>query len=1129
MTFKRPGRGTSSSVSAAVGKICATLVMGAARLTLSLAMIIVVSGLVLFLRLTDGPVVLPGLNRYLVERANATSETIRVDVASLVLDLGDGSVPSGLEFHDVQVASPDGAQLFTIPRLRASFDFYDLMRGLVRPTRISVVSADAQFIRNLDGRIGFGLGSGDGVSLETADGAAATTDGRETLLKLINGIVGDAELAPEMSKLRVIEVLNARIAFTDRLAGGRMTARDATLRVRRDAGGATALLNVSGKGAAKGEIMRLVADRRAGAGITTVAGHFGQVDLKKLHSFLPALRVLDDIDTVAEGEISARFDADGRPISFTGRILAEQGTLSVDGETVAFDAATMGFKADMAKGLIEVTDALVSSPIGEGRASALIRLIQDRDGAVTAARAQVDVQEISLHGRALFDQPIWFDRGQIVAAWTPEGERIEIAESWLGRADLGIQFSGQVLLAESGLAADLRIGAESLDVRDLVRLWPRDAAANARRWINQNIRTGLLHDFTAEIRLRPGSELMAITAEFSNVTSSYIKGMSPIEDGAGEIFITLDEMHLAMRTASVKADGQTIALGGSSLLISDLMASETPADIRLKAAGATAAVLALIDQPPLELVRALGLDLRGVGGDAEVAARLKFPLLDALKVHDIEVDTQSVLRDTRLTLSLNGAQPVSVRADRLEVDANAEQMRLGGLASINGAPVTVSWREDYSKRPGRRKVRLVGKATPDLLRSVGMRDELLSDPVAVTLDLAQTGREPMTYDLDADLSEVSFRIAALDWSKPPGTGGRLTAKGRLGRELAIDQLGIEAPGLVANGTMAFWPDGRIKSALFERVVVPGRLDAGIQIDPGRDGVTDLRISGAMLDVSKILDGGGNGSDEAIRLRLDLGRLKVTESIVIRAAAGEITRARNGAASGRITGVLGPDAPVAIDLSIPAIGDGKITLRSPNAGAALRHADIYRGATGGELHVEARIPGGAEKGLSGQARILNVVVRSRSTFRNVLEDGGLRSAGEAVSGSGLSFRSVSIPFRYADGVVTVTDAIAVSPMLGLKMTGTLDENTEAVDLIGVLSPAYALTGALNEVPLLGQILSGGRGEGIVGMTFTLKGAMRDPNFSVNPLSLLAPGFLRKIFSGGGTVPSEEFIQNRQFDR
>ena len=100
--------------------------LGFARGALALSIVGLVAIGLLYVRLLQGPVELPGLGRYLVERANASSETVRVDVRTLVFNLGDGSAPAGLEFKDVQVASPDGTSLFTVPRLRASFDVLDL-------------------------------------------------------------------------------------------------------------------------------------------------------------------------------------------------------------------------------------------------------------------------------------------------------------------------------------------------------------------------------------------------------------------------------------------------------------------------------------------------------------------------------------------------------------------------------------------------------------------------------------------------------------------------------------------------------------------------------------------------------------------------------------------------------------------------------------------------------------------------------------------------------------------------------------------------------------------------------------------------------------------------------------------
>jgi hypothetical protein len=49
-------------------------------------------------------------------------------------------------------------------------------------------------------------------------------------------------------------------------------------------------------------------------------------------------------------------------------------------------------------------------------------------------------------------------------------------------------------------------------------------------------------------------------------------------------------------------------------------------------------------------------------------------------------------------------------------------------------------------------------------------------------------------------------------------------------------------------------------------------------------------------------------------------------------------------------------------------------------------------------------------------------------------------------------------------------------------------------------------------LLGDLLTGGEGEGVFGVTFAVRGPTDDPDVWVNPLSAIAPGFLRKIVSG-----------------
>jgi len=138
------------------------------------------------------------------------------------------------------------------------------------------------------------------------------------------------------------------------------------------------------------------------------------------------------------------------------------------------------------------------------------------------------------------------------------------------------------------------------------------------------------------------------------------------------------------------------------------------------------------------------------------------------------------------------------------------------------------------------------------------------------------------------------------------------------------------------------------------------------------------------------------------------------------------------------------------------------------------------------------------------------------------------AGRSAETGGLAFDRVDVPFEYRDGVMVLGESVAKGNLLAVKVEGTVDEETDRMDLVGVISPVYGLTGVLDSIPLLGTILSGGEGEGIVAMTFQVRGTLESPEFSVNPLSLLTPGILRNIFSGRTAEPDERFLESLERD-
>jgi hypothetical protein len=97
------------------------------------------------------------------------------------------------------------------------------------------------------------------------------------------------------------------------------------------------------------------------------------------------------------------------------------------------------------------------------------------------------------------------------------------------------------------------------------------------------------------------------------------------------------------------------------------------------------------------------------------------------------------------------------------------------------------------------------------------------------------------------------------------------------------------------------------------------------------------------------------------------------------------------------------------------------------------------------------------------------------------------------------------------VIDVRKFRSAGPSIGLTSTGSIDLDRDKIDLEGVIVPAYALNSILGNIPILGDILQGGEGEGMFSATYKIAGDLAEPKIDVNPWAALAPGFLRGLFT------------------
>jgi len=109
-----------------------------------------------------------------------------------------------------------------------------------------------------------------------------------------------------------------------------------------------------------------------------------------------------------------------------------------------------------------------------------------------------------------------------------------------------------------------------------------------------------------------------------------------------------------------------------------------------------------------------------------------------------------------------------------------------------------------------------------------------------------------------------------------------------------------------------------------------------------------------------------------------------------------------------------------------------------------------------------------------------------------------------------FDIMRVPFSVGHGQFVMHDSIVNGPIVSASMRGKVDFRAQMLDVGGTYVPMSGLMQAPSQIPILGPVLTGPRGEGLFGMTFAIQGPMAKPEVLVNPLSLITPGIFREIF-------------------
>ena len=222
--------------------------------------------------------------------------------------------------------------------------------------------------------------------------------------------------------------------------------------------------------------------------------------------------------------------------------------------------------------------------------------------------------------------------------------------------------------------------------------------------------------------------------------------------------------------------------------------------------------------------------------------------------------------------------------------------------------------------------------------------------------------------------------------------------------------------------------------------------------------------------------------------------------------------------------VGPDAApprLEFDFSPDDAGGQRMIMRSADMGGALRALDLLDTVHGGELEVEGHSDGPLPSfPLQAEIRGRDFRVVKAPMLARLLTIASITAPLSLIEEEGIVFKRLTGDFTLHNGLASSELIRAYGNALGLTVKGQIDFEEDVSSIQGTVVPAYTVNRVLGELPLLGPILVGGEGEGVFAVTYEATGPISDLNVSVNPLSALAPGFLRGLFVSDGSTEGED---------
>lgn len=1071
---------------AATKKICKhAFVLAIEAVAIAAAVAVLVFGM-FFWRLSQGPMDVQFMVPYVEQTLASLSEDggVKFEAGSAQLQGPTLDKPVTIEVKDVQLFVANNVPVAAFPKIEMSVTWRSLLLGPLMPEGITFFNPALHIVRNADGSFAFNLGK----DISSVGGTEqAETNFIRSLIGALHG--GKKNIFRGITQ---IQVSGAAAIYEDLDLDLSLKLPKVDFIISRDKLGLMGHLSMSVQ----------MEDK-----LTELAGRLVYNREKDIASLLLEFKDIDPLLLSRQARIFEKVSAITAPLSGQASLVFEEGRRIVS----ASFAISTGAGQITLKPLYEAPFDIKS---------AAFNMLYDRK------QSLIQLNDIAID---------------------------------TGAGKIG----GQVSLArqENDIVSTASAELTNFDFNRLDQYWPNALAVSARQWVTNHLSGAKVSKATLDLKGHmPVEDIKSFKLDsvggridFTDMNVDYFPPLEPVKNTAG--FALYDKDKFVIETTGGKvADMDVLA---SKILIDGFHEEHQKIDINVSLSGPLNTALRILDSKPLEYPKTLGINANNVGGMSTVDVNFKFPLRHDLALSQVAIDAKAQMSDVRLGDLFAGLE---VTGGPLSLEVTNRTMNVKGAAQLSGQPTDLEWTKNFAPdTPFSNQIKARVLFDQGMQERLGMDlSQWIGGAVPADILYRQQHDKTATLVVKADLMPVEIRLDPVSYFKAvnvPGQIDFLMKLNQAGQPENISGLKVVAPQLDVQGNIDLQPGADGKPSLKGASLSPfniGATAATVKAWPRKEGPGfDLEMQGSVFDAHTFFDSKDKKNGDAAQpqadetaqevvkeqpktpfsLRLDMDKVLAANGAEMQKARvffnrndkGVITQlevdAKVGAGDLYVRFLPKSDQPQALGLRIDA----------DDAGAALSALGVTQKVKGGSLIVVGiPAPQGGLDDVTGRIWMSNFTVTNASVLARLINAMSLTGFQELLMGEGIRFEKLRSKFTWIDRrpapgkkkerLLGFKEGNTSGSALGLTFDGTVNLATEMLDLRGTVVPVSPVNKAISSLPLIGTILSGGS-DAVFAATYTVTGPLSDPKTSVNPLSVLAPGFLRKLFFQESESPEE----------